>query len=103
MAAHDDAHYTHGEMEISDQKATYEGFMAWTVWGCSLTAAIVLFLTLVFAAGQPWLASLFGVAALAIVAGLGMRLGAAWFATVVGLLVVGLISGGVATLVSSAL
>lgn len=93
--------YVPGEMNIADQKATYSGFLGASLWGSALVALIVLFLTLVFAAGQPWLACLFGVAALGIIVGLGMNMGGAWFATVVGLTMIGLISGGIATLVSS--
>jgi Bacterial aa3 type cytochrome c oxidase subunit IV len=100
MASHDDT-YVHGTMEIADQSGTYKGFLVWATWGALLTSLAVLFLSLVFAGGQPWLGSLFGVAALGIVAGLAMKLGGAWFATVVGLTVVSLISGGIATVVGN--
>ncbi|MCU0883037.1 MAG: aa3-type cytochrome c oxidase subunit IV [Hyphomonadaceae bacterium] len=100
MAGQDDT-YTHGSMEISDQTGTYKGFLVWATWGSLICALAVLFLSLVFAAGQPWLGSLFGVAALGVVAGMAMKLGGGWFATVVGLTVVSLISGGIATVVSN--
>jgi Bacterial aa3 type cytochrome c oxidase subunit IV len=103
MASHGDTDYTHGTMDVQDQSATYQGFMTWATWGGILVALTVLLLTLVFAAGAPWLASLFGVAALGIIAGLAMNLGGAFFATVVALSVIGLISGGIATLVANAL
>lgn len=101
MASHGETEYTHGTMDIQDQDATYKGFMAWAVWGSALVALTVFYLTLVFAAGAPWLASLFGVAALGIVTGLALNLGGAFFATVVALSVIGLISGGIATVVAA--
>jgi hypothetical protein len=100
MAGHDDT-YVHGTMEIADQAGTYKGFLVWATWGSLLCALGVLFLSLVFAAGQPWLGSLFGVAALGVIAGMAMKLGGAWFATVIGLTVLSLISGGIATVVNS--
>jgi hypothetical protein len=93
--------YVQGSMEIAEQKATYSGFMVATQWGAALTALIVLFLSLVFAANLPWVACLFGVAALGIVAGLVMRMGGAWYGAVVALTIVGLLSGGIAALVAN--
>jgi hypothetical protein len=93
--------YVQGTMEIGEQKTTYAGFMVATQWGAALTALIVLFLTLVFAANLPWVACLFGVAALGIVAGLVMRMGGPWYGAVVALTILGLISGGVASLIAN--
>jgi hypothetical protein len=93
--------YVQGQMEISAQENTYAGFMTATVWVSALVALSVLFLTLVFAAGQPWLGSLFGVAFLGIVSGMFFRLGGAWYGVVVALTVVALISGGITTAVSN--
>jgi hypothetical protein len=36
----------HGNMDISDQKATFHGFLMATVWGCGLAAQIIGLLTL---------------------------------------------------------
>ena len=44
----------HGNMDISDQKATFHGFMMATVWGCGLIAQSVGLLTLAFAIGAGW-------------------------------------------------
>jgi hypothetical protein len=93
--------YVHGQMEVDSQKATYSGFIAMSVWVGTLIALAVLFLSLVFAAGQPWLGSLFGVAFLGVIAGIVLRLGGAWYATVVGLTLVSLVAGGIATLVAN--
>jgi hypothetical protein len=100
MAGHDDS-YVHGTMEIADQSGTYKGFLVWATWGTILISLTILFLTLVFAGGQPWLGSLFGVAALGIIAGLAMKLGGGWYAAVIGLTVVALISGGITTMVGA--
>ena len=67
--------YVPGEMNIDDQQATYTGFIAASVWGGTLVSLAVLLLTLVFAAGQPFMGSLFGVAFLGVVAGLMFRMG----------------------------
>ena len=50
--------YHRGEMDISEQKATYDLFMGLTKWGSLLTAAIVLFLTVWLAAGMGFFAGL---------------------------------------------
>jgi hypothetical protein len=93
--------YLQGSMEIAEQKATFSGFLVATQWGAALTALVVLFLSLVFGANLPWVACLFGVAALGIVMGLVMRMGGAWFGTVVGLTILGLIAGGISSLVAA--
>ncbi len=92
--------YVPGEMNIDDQQATYTGFIAASVWGGTLVVLTVLLLTLVFAAGQPFMGSLFGVAFLGIVAGMMFRMGAAWYVTLGILTVISLIAGGIAALFS---
>jgi hypothetical protein len=92
------ADHARGEMDISHHKATFDGFMAVTVWGSLLTAICVLYLTLVFAAGFDWLASLIGVAILSVIAGLVLKMKTAWYVTVGGLFVFGLVSGGIVQL-----
>jgi hypothetical protein len=92
--------YVPGEMNIDDQQATYTGFIAASVWGGTLVSLAVLLLTLVFAAGQPFMGSLFGVAFLGVVAGLMFRMGTAWYITLVILTVISLIAGGIAALFS---
>ena len=53
MAEHHDAHhaadYHRGEMDISEQKATYDLFMALTKWGSLLMAVTLGMLTVWFA------------------------------------------------------
>lgn len=92
------ADHARGEMDISQHRATFDGFMAVTVWGSLLTAVSVLYLTLVFAVGYDWLASLIGVAVVGVIAGLVMKMQTAWYITVAGLFFFGLIGGGIVQL-----
>lgn len=41
--------YHRGEMEMAEQRSTYDVFMGLTKWGSLAIAALVLFLTLTFA------------------------------------------------------
>jgi Bacterial aa3 type cytochrome c oxidase subunit IV len=100
---HDDAHdsdYVHGKMDISDQTGTYQGFLVATQWGFVLIAAMVTCMTLIWGIDVPWLQAVLGCGALAIVAGLGMKMGGSFTITSVAITIVGLISGGIYTLVS---
>ena len=42
------ADYHRGEMEISEQEATFHGFIAMTKWGSLLIAVGILFFALIF-------------------------------------------------------
>jgi hypothetical protein len=97
------ADHVRGEMDISQHKSTFDGFMAVSTWGSLLTGVTVLYLTLAFAVGLDWLASLIGVAIVGVIAGLILQMKTSWYVTVAGLFVFGLICGGVAQLFSLAL
>jgi hypothetical protein len=97
------ADHVRGDMDISHHKATFDGFMAVTVWGSLLTAISVLYLTLVFAVGMDWMASLIGVTVVSVIAGLVMKMSTAWYVTVGGLFVLTLICGGIVQLFGMAL
>lgn len=43
-----DKTYHHGDMDVREQRSTYDFFMGLTKWGSLLVAALVLFLTLEF-------------------------------------------------------
>jgi hypothetical protein len=98
MASHDD-HYAHGEMEITEQSAMYQSFFVATQWGCVLIAAMVACMALIWGADVPWLQSVLGCGALAVVAGLGMKMGGSFTITAVVITIIGLISGGISTVV----
>lgn len=94
------ADYTRGEMNISGQQGTFNGFIAVTLWGSLLLAITLFYLTLVFAVGADWMGSLIGVAIVGVVLGFvtGMKTG--WYITVGSLFVFGLICGGLSQLFS---
>ncbi|HYE43225.1 MAG TPA: aa3-type cytochrome c oxidase subunit IV [Caulobacteraceae bacterium] len=73
MAEHHDAHhdteYHRGEMDISEQAATYDLFMALTKWGSLLTAVSLVFLTIWFATDFGFLAAA-GAGVILLVAGI---------------------------------
>jgi len=51
--------YHRGEMDISEQKATYDLFMAMTKWGSLLTAAALFGLVLWFCTGAGFWSGMF--------------------------------------------
>jgi hypothetical protein len=85
--------YHRGDMDIAEQKRTFAGFMTVTVWGSGITAMVIFYLTLVFAAGFHWLPSLIGVGALGVLFGLGLRLKGGWYAVVIVLGAIAFIAG----------
>jgi len=92
------ADHVRGEMNISQHKATFDGFMAVSVWGTLITALSILYFTLVFAVGYDWMASLIGCAVVGVIAGLVMNMKTAWYMTVAGLFILGLVFGGIVNL-----
>lgn len=92
------ADHVRGEMDISHQKSTFDGFIAVSVWSSLIIGLSVLYLTLVFAVGWDWLASLIGVTVVGIVGGLVLSMKMSWYVTVAGLFIFGLICGGIVQL-----
>lgn len=90
------AHSDHGGgMDIADQKATFSGFMAVTVWGSALIVMTVAALVVAFALGAGWFTGVAVYAVLGVLAGAILRLGAAWWASLAVAVVVFLIGGGI--------
>lgn len=83
--------YTRGEMDITDQKSTWDGFMAASVWGTAVTILILAYITLTLAIGMNWMVALVICAGLGIVGGLVMGMGGAWIGAVIGLVVLAVI------------
>lgn len=83
--------YHHGEMDITDQKATWNGFLVGSTWGGLITIMIIGYATLAIAIGINWMVSLALIAAVGIVAGLLLNLGGRWLATVVMLIITALV------------
>ena len=88
MASHD---YHHGDMDISDQKATWDGFLTGSVWGGLIIVLMVGHAVLSIAIGMNWAISLGLMAIVGFAAGVLMNLGGRWMATVVVLIVLALI------------
>lgn len=97
---HTHGDHTHGHMDIKDQRDTFSGFMAATVWGCCLLAQGLALATLAFAIGAGWWAGLGVFILIGIVAGMVFKLGGGWWATQVALLIVLGLGGLVAPLVA---
>jgi hypothetical protein len=83
--------YTHGEMDIHGQSATWDGFLQFSTWGGLITILTVGYATLALAMGMNWMIALGLMAALGVGAGLFLKMGGRWMATVVGLFVIALI------------
>jgi hypothetical protein len=83
--------YHHGEMNIRDQKATWDGFITGTVWGGLIIILMVGHATLAVAIGMNWAISLGLMALVGFGAGLLMNLGGRWMATVVVLILLALV------------
>lgn len=75
--------YVHGEMEISEQTRTWEGFLNFTLWGSGLIILILTYASLTVAMGMHWIVALGICAIVGIAGGLFMRMGGAWTATVI--------------------
>lgn len=89
MASHE---YHRGEMDISGQKATWDGFITGSVWGSLIIILMVGHATLSIAIGLNWAVSLGLMTIVGVAAGLLMNLGGRWMATVVVLVILALIT-----------
>jgi hypothetical protein len=84
-AAHNhEGEHHHGHMDITDQKATFGGFVKVAEWGIVLTAMLVALLTFGFAMGYGWWVGMIGWVLIGLVAGLVLKMGPTWWATLIG-------------------
>lgn len=79
------ADYTHGKMEISEQRRTWEGFVKFTLWGSGLVMLILAYASFTIAMGMNWVVALSICAIGGIAGGQFTRMGGAWTAAVIGL------------------
>jgi Bacterial aa3 type cytochrome c oxidase subunit IV len=100
MATHE---YHHGEMDITDQKSTWDGFITGSVWGGLMIILMVGHATLSLAIGLNWAVSLGLMTIVGVAAGLLMNMGGRWMATVVVLFILALIVQGLIWLFSAVL
>ena len=77
------ADYSPGEMDISDQKSTWNGFMKASAFAGLLTLVGVAFLTFTFAMQMDWLLSLVICLVAGVAIGFVMNLGSAWMIAMV--------------------
>jgi len=75
--------YHHGEMDIQDQKATWDGFIKGSTWGSLIIALILGHATLAVAIGIHWAVSLGLMTIVGIAAGLLLNMSSRWYATLV--------------------
>ncbi|MBU6406544.1 MAG: aa3-type cytochrome c oxidase subunit IV [Alphaproteobacteria bacterium] len=93
------AHGDHdGGMDIADQKTTFSGFLAATMWGSALIAMAVAGLVVAFALGAGWFAGVAVYAVLGVLAGAVLRLPGAWWASLAAAVLLFLIGGGIVAL-----
>ncbi|KCZ53084.1 aa3-type cytochrome c oxidase subunit IV [Hyphomonas pacifica] len=83
--------YHRGEMDITDQKSTWDGFITGSTWGGLIVIMMVGYAVLAIAIGINWIISLGLMAIVGVAAGLLLNLGGRWMATVVMLIVTALI------------
>ena len=75
----------HGNMEIQDQRDTFNGFLTASVWGCGLIAQGIALFTLAFAIGDGWWAGMLAFVAIGAVVGFLFRMPGAYWAVQVAL------------------
>lgn len=54
----DGGDYHRGDMDIAEQRSTYDVFMGLTKWSSLAIAALILFLTITFATAAGWFTAL---------------------------------------------
>lgn len=81
------AHSARGDMDITDQRETFNGFLAATVWTSTLIAQAVMLLVLSFAIGMGWWPGLFAFLFIGVAAGLIFKMNSVYWAVQVVLLV----------------
>lgn len=69
-----------GGMDITDQRETFHGFLAATVWTSGLIAQAVMLLTLSFAIGMGWWPGLFAFVFIGAAVGLVFRMSSVYWA-----------------------
>jgi hypothetical protein len=86
----------HGHMDIQDQRNTFNGFIATSLWGGVLLAQLVALLVLAFATGNGWWAGLSALVAIGVAVGFFFRMSATYWAVQIVLWVLLVIGGLVA-------
>ncbi|MEL7128725.1 MAG: aa3-type cytochrome c oxidase subunit IV [Pseudomonadota bacterium] len=95
------SNHVHGEMEISEQERTWNGFLTGTLWGSFLIALILAYAVFTVALGMNWMVALGLCAVAGIGGGLLMGMGGAWIAAVAGLVALAVIIQIIITIFSA--
>jgi hypothetical protein len=90
--------YTRGEMDISEHKASFDGFIGVSVYSTLVIVTTLLCVILVFGAHFHWLTAMFVAAIVGGLGGVFTKQGAGYWATLVVLAIIGFITGGLVTL-----
>jgi len=90
-----------GDMDIKDQKETFDGFISASVWTSGLIAQGVMLLTLSFAIGMGWWPGFFAFVAIGIAAGLIFKMPSVYWAVQVALWVLMGLGGMIVPALSS--
>ena len=98
-AATDDNDHVHGAMDTRAQEGTYQSFLVASQWGSVLIAAMIACMSLIWGADVDWMPAVLGCGALAIAAGIFMKMGNAFIMTSVLITLLGVVSGGISSLV----
>jgi Bacterial aa3 type cytochrome c oxidase subunit IV len=96
-AAHGSDHGSteHGKMDITSQKAMFDGFIKTTEWSCVMLAMLLGLTVFAFAMGLGWWTGLIVWVLIGVAAGFLMGLGGAWWATLIGSTVLLAIGGAI--------
>jgi hypothetical protein len=69
-----------GHMDIQDQRNTFSGFIATSLWGGIFLAQLIALLVLAFATGNGWWAGFSALVAIGVAAGFFFRMSATYWA-----------------------
>ena len=83
--------YVRGEMDITTQEHTWEGFVKVSLWASLIISLILAYAVFTITMGMNWLVAMILLAVAGIAAGLFMSMGSAWIVTVVGLCAFGFV------------
>lgn len=83
--------YVRGEMDISNQSATWDAFMKVTLWSSFILTLILAYAIFTITMGMNWMIALGLMAVAGVVGGLFMGMGSAWLVTLGGLVILGVI------------
>ncbi|MGJ3231851.1 MAG: aa3-type cytochrome c oxidase subunit IV [Oceanicaulis sp.] len=85
--------YTRGQMDISEHKKTFDAVMNVSVYSSLLIGLVVIYLTLVFAAGGDWFMSLIITAVVGGIGGFFTKQGVLYWTSLGVLAVIALVAG----------